>query len=262
MSGPVQPVGDDELAAYADGRLDSARAAAVEAWLAQPENAPQRARLERWRRHDEALRDALDPALDEPIPARLRAALGASEEASSRAGQPTRLRWLAPAAIAAVLGIAVGAGGFALWSPPPAAAQSLADVGISAHAVYSREVRHAVEVGADDEAHLVSWLSNRLDTPIDPPDLSAEGLTLLGGRLVPAEGRPAAQLMYEDGAGQRYTLLIARTDEPGTTAMEYAWEPDICAFYWIAGTVGYVFAGPENRSHVEQLSRAVYDQVG
>lgn len=89
-------------------------------------------------------------------------------------------------------------GGRVLWSPQPALARELADVGMSAHAVYSREVRHAVEVGVDDEAHLVSWLSNRLDTPIEPPDLSARGLTLLGGRLVPDEGRPAAQLMYKD----------------------------------------------------------------
>ncbi|MCW5717411.1 MAG: anti-sigma factor [Bauldia sp.] len=260
MSGAVVPVSDEDLAAYADGRLLPERAASVEAWLASPENAADRARLERWRLQDASLRAALDPVLAEPLPAALRAVLG---EARPPLRARRSVRWLAPAAVAAGIGIAIGVGGsFALWGAPPAVARGLADSGMSAHAVYSRETRHAVEVGADDEAHLVSWLSNRLDTPISPPDLSAEGLTFLGGRLVPDGGRPAAQLMYEDGAGQRYTLFIARTDEPGTAAMAYAWEPDICAFYWVDGTVGYVFAGPENRRHVEQLSRAVYDQIG
>lgn len=255
--GPIPPIGDADLAAYADGRLLPERGTAVEAWLALPENAAERARVDRWRRQDSALRAALDPVLSEPIPPHLAGVLATPQ----RSRRP-RLRWLVPATIAAVLGIAIGlGGGRALWAPQPAVARELADVGMSAHAVYSREARHAVEVGADDEAHLVSWLSNRLDTPIDPPDLTDRGLTLLGGRLVPDEGRPAAQLMYEDAGGQRYSLLIARTDEPATTAMEYAWVPDICAFYWVEGTVGYVFAGPENREHVEELSRAVFDRM-
>lgn len=260
MTGPVPPVGDEDLAAYADGRLDPSRAAEVETWLALPENGSDRARVERWRRNDAALRAAFEPVLAEPVPAALRAALGPSLAVPR---PRRRLRWLVPASVAAALGVAIGVGGsFAMWGPEPAVARELADVGMSAHAVYSREVRHAVEVGVDDEAHLVSWLSNRLDTAITPPDLSAKGLTFLGGRLVPDEGRPAAQLMYEDGSGERYTLFIARTDEPATTDMHYAWVPDICAYYWIEGTVGYVFAGPENRTHVEELSRAVMDQLG
>lgn len=259
MSGPVPPIGDGDLVAYADGRLLPERAAAVEAWLALPENAADRVRIERWRHQDALLRAALDPVLAEPLPAAMRAVLGKAPAAPR--GRVSR--WLATAAVAAALGIAVGiAGSFLLWGSPPAVARGLADVGMSAHAVYSREIRHAVEVGADDEAHLVSWLSNRLDTAITPPDLTARGLTLLGGRLVPDEGRPAAQLMYEDGSGQRYTLFIARTGEPATSGMQYAWVPDICAYYWIDGTVGYVFAGPENRDHVEELSRAVMDQLG
>jgi len=260
MSGPGRPVGEEDLVAYADGRLLPDRALAVEAWLEMPENAAARVRIERWRRQDASLRAALDPVLVEPVPPAMRAVLGRAPPAPVRG---RALRWLAPAAVAAAIGIAIGvAGSFVLWGAQPAVARGLADAGMSAHAVYSREIRHAVEVGADDEAHLVSWLSNRLDTPIVPPDLSARGLTLLGGRLVPDEGRPAAQLMYEDGSGQRYTLFIARTGEPATGDMRYAWVPDICAYYWIEGTVGYVFAGPEDRDHVEQLSRAVMDQLG
>ena len=41
----------------------------------------------------------------------------------------------------------------------------------NAHAVYVPEVRHPVEVGADQEAHLVQWLSKRLAVPVRAPAL-------------------------------------------------------------------------------------------
>src|SRR5690606_23587588 len=125
----VPPIGDADLSAWVDGRLEAGRADLVEAWLARPENATARARIERWRRQDGALRAALDPILSEPVPERLRAAI-----AGAPRRRRTRLRWLVPAAVAAVLGLAVGAGGgLALWGPQPAVAGELADAGMAAH---------------------------------------------------------------------------------------------------------------------------------
>lgn len=66
------PIQEADLQSYVDGRLDSARRAAVEAYLAQ--NPAERQRLMAYRRIDAELRRALDPVLDEPIPAQLRLA--------------------------------------------------------------------------------------------------------------------------------------------------------------------------------------------
>src|SRR5690606_31282913 len=77
--------------------------------------------------------------------------------------------------------------------------------------VYVAESLHAVEVTGGDSEHLSTWLSNRLETGLAMPDLSTEGFTFLGGRLLPAPeiaGGRAAQLMYEDAAGERLTLYI------------------------------------------------------
>ena len=59
-----------------------------------------------------------------------------------------------------------------------------------AHVVYSPEVRHPVEVAADQEAHLVAWLSKRLGTPLKIPRLDALGFG--AGRRAAAAGRPGA----------------------------------------------------------------------
>ena len=74
---------------------------------------------------------------------------------------------------------------------------------LAAHRTFAVEVRHPVEVDAAQEAHLVQWLSKRLGRPLVVPDLSATGYRLMGGRLLPAGSGAAAQLMYENGAGDR-----------------------------------------------------------
>lgn len=115
------------------------------------------------------------------------------------------------------------AGGVAGWflhgargtdspSEPPSWARRAA----VAHVVYSPEVRHPVEVAADQEAHLVAWLSKRLGTPLKIPRLDGLGFALVGGRLLPGGQGPVAQFMYQDGQGQRLTLYV-RTNraEPG-----------------------------------------------
>ena len=74
----------------------------------------------------------------------------------------------------AMLVVAGGAGGWLLRGgdgdggnsvTASASPVSLARSAAIAHAVYTPEVRHPVEVGAEQEAHLVQWLSKRLLSP-------------------------------------------------------------------------------------------------
>jgi anti-sigma factor RsiW len=74
-----------------------------------------------------------------------------------------------------------------------------------AHAVYSPEVRHPVEVGADQEQHLVAWLSKRLGAPLRAPKLDDVGYFLVGGRLLPGENGPVAHFMYQS---KRYAITL------------------------------------------------------
>ncbi len=248
MSDPQSEISEADLVAYADGRLDPDRMDAVAAWLANNDEA--RHRVETWQEQAIILKGVLDPIADETVPSSLLNAL-----------TPRRRRvWPMAAAVA---GIALGfTGGFLVWGEGTTAQErDLASIGLSAHEVYSAEIRHPIEVTVADEVHLVAWLSNRLDFAITPPDLSADGLSLLGGRVVPQDGQPAAMLMYEDEAGVRYTLLIAHSTEDRSTSFRYASAADAGAYYWMDGSIGYVLSGPPDRDRLLSICRTVYDQL-
>ena len=90
-----------------------------------------------------------------------------------------------------------------------------------AHAVYAPEVRHPVEVNVAQgsateqraqEEHLARWLGKRLDMPVQLYDLRPQGFELVGGRLLPDTAGPSAQLMYQNGGGQRVTLYLRKPE--------------------------------------------------
>lgn len=251
----VAPVTNEDLVAFADGRLDQARAAEVETWLA--EHADEARQVEEWRRQTALLKEALDPVTAEPVPAALTDAL--------RRRRPHPRYWVMASAAAATavafpLGMALG------WYLTASqmmvdAGERLAETGLSTYRVYTAEVRHPVEVWADEEQHLVNWLTKRLGVSVKAPDLSKNGLKLVGGRLLVEGGAPLALLMYEDDGGRRFTLLVEHIVEGRQTAFRYVEKSDAGAFYWIEGEVGYALTGPADRSALLQVAETVYEQL-
>ncbi|MCS6766902.1 MAG: anti-sigma factor, partial [Candidatus Protistobacter heckmanni] len=208
-----------------------------------------------------ALHARFDPVLDEPVPARL----------SLR--RPAWQRYAQTASLLA-FGILVGAvaqswrlsgnggnggngNGAAL-----AARQPFAHRALVAHAVYSPEVRHPVEVDAEQQAHLVAWFSKRLGRQLKTPVLTAQGYALLGGRLLPGDEGPVAQFMYQNTSGQRLTLYIsAKPPSEAQSAFRFASERGVSAFYWIDGDWGYALSGNVGRGELSGLAGEVYKQL-
>lgn len=252
------PITESELQAYADGRLSAERRAAVESWLAaHPEEAE---RLSDYRRLSEAIRGAYHATLEEPVPEHLALAFG-----------PAR-RWKRYAGIGAWVAIGIAIGTIAGWqlhaARPPAI--PVADVGAAmarraaiAHATYSPEVRHPVEVGADQEAHLVAWLSKRLGAPLRAPKLEDVGYSLVGGRLLPGDNGPVAHFMYQCNQGTRVTLYV-RTEVANNreTAFRYAKEGNVRVFYWVDRKLGYALSSADiSKDDLFKVANAVYRQL-
>lgn len=251
-----RPICEDDLHAWVDQRLGAARRAEVDAWLAAD---PARAEcVEGWRTNTEALRSAYAPLLAEPVPARLRAVV------ERRKPLPV-LRFAAVAAWT-TLGALTGAGlGYHFGQSTARDVDTLASLphrAAVAYAVYAPEVRHPVEVGADQEQHLVAWLTKRLGAPVKLPDLHAQGFALLGGRLLPAADGPGAQFMYENDGGRRLTLYLSvRDDSAATTAFRYAQQGDVGVFYWVDGRFAYALSGQFGRDTLLPLANSVYHQT-
>ena len=132
-----------------------------------------------------------------------------------------------------------------------------------AHATYSPEVRHPVEVGADQEQHLVAWLSKRLGVKVHAPKLEAAGMSLVGGRLLPGESGPVAQFMYQTQAGRRLTLYMrAEAKQHRETAFRYARENNVGVFYWIDRERGYALASADlDKEELLRVATLVYKQL-
>lgn len=247
------PISEDDLHAYADNRLDTSRLAQVEAWLAShPE---ERNRIQAWRSQSETLHRAYDTVLDLPVPPRLMPPANAP-------------RWLEWRRFAAIAWLAVGGltGYLLRGEPAPPAAvlaqEALPRMAAVAHAVYTPEVRHPVEVGADQEAHLVAWLSKRLGAPLAPPDLQSSGYHLIGGRLLPGNTGEVAQFMYEDNQQQRLTLYVQpQSSMPQDSAFRHSREGNIDVFYWVDGPFGYALSGSTGRDNMLRLATLVYRQL-
>lgn len=246
MNEPDPSVGDDDLHAFVDGQLDPGRLDAVLAHLAgQPDDA---LRVAQWhgqrlwlRQRHRALELAPAP------PALAQSVLQAAQGPARR-----RAAWHQAVAAGLVLcvGVGMGLGWGSLRGRAPAAAGQATGVlaagkapafvrdAALAHAAFSPETRHPVEVAAADQAHLVQWLSRRLGQPLKAPVLLDKGYSLLGGRLLPGDPSPRAQFMYEDARGRRVTLYITvfpPDKAPAETAFRAVREGNLESFYWVEG---------------------------
>jgi anti-sigma factor RsiW len=257
MNDAAMTVEPDELHAFVDGQLDPARAAAVLAWLqAHPDDAQ---RVADWQAQRLALR-RLHRGQD----------LGATPAALLRTVHARRRRWPLAAAAAALLCVGAASGWLAARLPaggPAAVERAFARDAAIAHAVYTPEKRHAVEVAASDEAHLVQWLGRRLGLALKAPVLQDQGFRLLGGRLLPGAGGPAApraQFMYEDAAGRRLTLYLiafAPGEVPQETAFRTVRSGAVESFYWVEGRFGYALSGELPSADLQALARSAYEQL-
>jgi anti-sigma factor RsiW len=160
--------------------------------------------------------------------------------------------------IAAALALAVltGAGGYMAGQRQgevEVAADWVAEVA-TYHKVYAAQGRHLVEVPASESEHLVAWLSKETGVPFTIPDLSAQGLTFEGGRLLVAAGQPIGQLMYRDANGAVIALCFIASDKPASEAVPRDLD-GFDALVWGKAGARFIVIGPKGDDRLPEVAR-------
>jgi len=250
-------ISEAELHAFVDGELTPDAQVEVEAGLAA--SAPDLALARDFRELNEAMRAGYASRLSAPLPpemARRLARLGRNGPML-----PRRLVRVAASVVVVAGALAAGYLGRGLVDGQHAPDTAFVARAVAAHAMYVQEVRHPVEVKAE-ETHLVRWLTKRVGADVRAPSLANLGWRLMGGRLLPdQEGTPAAQFMYEDGSGRRLTLYLRKEIGLNNTSFRFYERSGCGSFYWIDQPLAYALSGRLTREELLSLANAVYAQL-
>jgi anti-sigma factor RsiW len=254
MTGAGRPIAEEDLHAFVDGQLDDERRAAVERHLqTHPETSE---RVAAYAAQRQELRAALSARARDPIPPNLNLARLLEERLRRR-----RRPWLAAAAIVLALGLGAGAGWF-VGRRPTTGIDAIAREAAASYTVYAADKRRPVEVWATQKDDLTRWLTNRLNRPVSPPDLSRLEYQLLGGRLIATPHGPAALFMYENPRGVRLAIYVRPMSVEQTTPIEATDVNEVDGCTWIERGVGYALMAAEPYDKLEELARLARQGLG
>ena len=257
MTAGVRPISEDDLHAYVDGLLNPERQQSVESYLeAHPDVM---ARVRGWQATRALLKETLDAAAQEPVPA----SLNIAHLAAAR-----RNRRFAPLRVAAalVLGLGLGAGGG--WMAHGLA--PTANTGIAALALQAADAQRAF---ADDQVHPVEfkaselpaalgWMGERLGRAVFPPDLSAAGYRLMGGRMLATQEGIACLFMYDDDHGTRISVIMRRMhDRDFDARMRPFNDAGTFSFAWARDGFGVSVVSSKPLATLHELSNRVRDEM-
>ena len=240
---------DDLIQAGVDGQLDPDEQAMLDRVLAEnPERARQFADLQ-------TLSGLIGQGVPDPSSDRL-------QTIYQQASAPVTPLWRIAATIA-VFCVGLGAGYMVPRSgdTEPLALAAFAEHSRAAHALYVSEVLHPVEVAATEKDHLQVWLSNRLGAPVIAPRLGASGISLIGGRLLPAGDRASALFMYENATGDRISLMATHGAPEADQSFRFAETDGVLTIFWQDGPWQYSLVGTLERTHLGDIARDIHGQL-
>ena len=269
---PIESAFDDaDLNGFVDGRIEPSRGSALaESLAADPEAA---ARLHAWRRQNDSLRTLFASVLSEPVPVRLLPVAVSPPQAAGRRDRDAERPGgrvagvVAPTPLGAgVIGFArgalagVGAAGVGLapssghtaGALPSPATRDLASRATEAHRTFLADPSRPFGLAAG-EPKLAGWSGHRLGSGLRIPDLSRQGWTFLGGRIVPGRHGPAAFLAYGDGP-DRLGLTVSRGGESDEGRLSQADDeaPALGVATWADGEFGYALTSDRGRDWLER----------
>lgn len=286
----MQRLGDDRLVAYLDGELETAQRREVEAWLdADPAARQQLASLTD---STHLLRLAYEDVLHEAVPDRLIAAARGETIEAPVPAQILRFHghadprpivsnrwWIALPVAASLFGLLVGGGaaylGVAKLVPDNAASKRPAVEVAAANGAWLDNAAGYFKLfasggdnpvldvaGPGDPREALQKISQSLPQEVRLPNLKPWGLSFRGAKLVVAEGRPAAELLYttDNKAIGPLALIIGSSKLPNISPT-FDRRQDVNLLYWRHQGRAYALAGQADIGYLWGIANDVAWQL-
>jgi anti-sigma factor RsiW len=154
-------------------------------------------------------------------------------------------------AIAATLIAALGIAAILHRSGPP---DLIASEVIDSH-VRSLQPGHLIDVPSSDRHTVKPWFQGKLDFSPPVPDLSAQGWTLIGGRLDYLDRRPVAALVYQRGRHE-INVYLWPAASGGTHTVEESTARGYQVLHGSNGSLNYWIVSDLNLSELREFAKA------
>jgi anti-sigma factor RsiW len=245
------PVTDEELVAYLDGAIDSARREEIEGALAHDELLA--ARLTRLDIDTDAIRAAFDER--NAMTAAGRLDFWARECALLSHARAVALGWwFKPAAYLAfgiVLGVTLTSVGMSQWSARPQKnwRAAVADYQV----LYSAATLASIAHDTTTQRAEIAAVAAKLELPIDLEELQSNGLDFKRAQLLQFNGEPLAQFAYIDPSGDPIAVCVTRSGE-ADSEIQTAMIDGLAAAFWSKSGYGFIVIGGKRMQMVERVA--------
>jgi anti-sigma factor RsiW len=141
-----------------------------------------------------------------------------------------------------------------VWAPAATVvpAKRLAEAGVAAFQAFARPGVEPVEFATSEGAEAEAWLAARLAHAVHLPAAPAAVL-LMGARIAPYPGSPAAFLIYKSPEGT-LGLLIRLLDAPEATAAQLLAADGQAAAVWTGRGQGYALVGDPDAASLLRIA--------
>ncbi|MEM5435849.1 anti-sigma factor [Paraburkholderia diazotrophica] len=244
------PIVEEDFHAYIDHALDADRRKEVQDYLDRDPAAA--ATVTKFAAQRQRLRSALAPIADEAVPERLRVSSLLAHQHKSR---PTIWRTAAAVVLALTTGTVGG------WHMRGALAPS-GGISVLAGEARSSYMAYAADPAAEmDKADLIKLVSEKLQRPVEIPDLSRSGYQYVGGRLVSTVHGSAGLFFYDRADGTRMAIMIRPMVREKEAPMIEQAAGNVGGITWAARGLGYSVVGTESPHLLHPIADEVRRQV-
>ena len=252
-------ISDEDLLAYADGKLTPAEMADIDLLLV--DDAEARETIAALRQSSLPYREAAEALIDVPDLSHIAHHIKSYQPET----RPSLLKRFAPLAASVavffVVGLLAGQHIFPPGAPKPTQWAVWVDRIASYQALYTRDSVSPANTPDSRKNGQMLRVSKLLGTTIKAPDLAGLDADYKYAKVFAIDGSPLAQIAYLPKSGEPFSLCLMKTDK-ADHGPKFSTAHGVNVAAWRKGGIAYVFVGRTPRDVMDRYIGAIRAETG